>query len=152
MATSDWAPLVADVGAILRARTKDSNGNELGTFTANTRPTGDQVDELIETAITDIESEVGSVPDVLQDAARRVAALGTALLVELSFFPEQISTGRSPYDQLKELYDARFARLKTQIEDVNAGGEVGGGDSSEALLPEYSFPAICNPLGLGAQW
>jgi hypothetical protein len=149
MATSDWAPLVADVGAILRARTKDSNGNELGSFTANTRPTGDQVDELIETAITDIESEVGSVPDVLQDAARRVAAIGTALLVELSFFPEQITNGRSPYDRLKDLYDARFTRLKTQIDEVNSGSEVG---ASDALLPDYSFPDLCDPLGFATRW
>jgi hypothetical protein len=148
MATSDWAPLVADVGAILRARTKDSNGAELGTFTANTRPTGDQVDELIETAISDLESEVGSVPDKLQDAARRVAAIGTALLVELSFFPEQIANGRSPYDQLKELYDSRFTRLKAQIDEVNSGGEVG---ASDALLPEYSFPEL-NSLGWSVQW
>jgi hypothetical protein len=151
MATSDWAPLVADVGAILRARTKDSNGNEPGTFTTATRPTGDQVDELIETAISDIESEVGSVPDELQDAARRVAAIGTALLVELSFFPEQIATGRSPYDQLKELYDARFTRLKAQIDDVNAGGDVGGGSESEVPLPVYEFPVI-NSLGWSTQW
>jgi hypothetical protein len=148
MATSDWAPLVADVGAILRARTKDSNGNELGTFTANTRPTGDQVDELIETAMSDIESEVGSVPDVLQDAARRVAAIGTALLVELSYFPEQITNGRSPYDQLRELYDARFARLKIKIDEVNAGGEVGTADDA---LPDYSFPEF-NFLGFGTSW
>jgi hypothetical protein len=148
VATSDWAPLVADVGAILRARTKDSNGNELGTFTANTRPTGDQIDELIETAITDIESEVGSVPDVLQDAARRGAAIGTALLVELSYFPEQIANGRSPYDQLKELYDARFVRLKAQIDEVNSGGEVGTADDA---MPVYSFPEF-NYLGWSTSW
>jgi hypothetical protein len=151
MATSDWAPLVADVGAILRARTKDSNGNELGTFTANTRPTEDQVDDLIETAMSDIESDVGSVPDVLQDAARRVAAIGTALHVELSFFPEQIANGRSPYDQLKELYDERFARLKAQIDDVNAGGDVGGGSESDVPMPVYSFPEL-NSLGWSTQW
>ena len=35
MATSDWAPSVADVG-VLRARTKDRYGNELGTFNNDT--------------------------------------------------------------------------------------------------------------------
>jgi hypothetical protein len=85
---------------------------------------------------------------VLQDAARRVAAIGTALLVELSYFPEQTATGRSPYDQLKELYDARFARLKAQIDEVNAGGEVG---TSDDAMPVYSFPEI-NSLGWATQW
>jgi hypothetical protein len=149
MTTSDWAPSVADVGAVLRARTKDTNGNEIGTFNDDTRPTEDQVGELIDTAVSDIESEVGTVPDVLQDAARRVSAISSALLVELSFFPEQIATGRSPYDQLKELYDARFTRLKAQIDEVNSGGELG---TADALLPEYAFSDLCNPLGFSTQW
>jgi hypothetical protein len=148
MATSDWAPLVADVG-VLRARTKDRYGNELGTYTSETRPTADQVNQLIEMAVADIESEVGSVPDKLQDAARRVAAIGTAMLVELSFSPpDENDSGRSSYDRLKELYDERFARLKAQIADVNSGGEVG---TSDALLPEYSFPEL-NSLGWSTQW
>jgi hypothetical protein len=152
MLDPDWAPSPSDVGAVLRSRTKDTNGNELGTFTNDTRPTDSQVIELIETTVSDLSSDVGSVPDELQDAARRLSAIGAAMLVELSYFSEQIVTDRSPYDRLKELYDARFARLKAQIEDVNAGGEVGGGEEAEALLPAYSFPAVCNPLGLETRW
>jgi hypothetical protein len=148
----DWAPSPSDVGAVLRSRTKDTNGNELGTFTSDTRPTDGQVNELIETAVAGLSSDVGTVPDKLQDAARRLAAIGTAMLVELSFFSEQINTDRSPYDRLKDWYDERFARLKKQIEDVNAGGDVGGTDSNEDLLPVYSFPAVCNPLGLETRW
>jgi hypothetical protein len=152
MLDPDWAPSPSDVGAVLRSRTKDTNGNELGTFTSDTRPTDGQVNELIETAVADLSSDVGTVPDKLQDAARRLAAIGVAMLVELSFFPDQITNGRSPYAQLEALYEKRFARLKVQIEDVNAGGEVGGADSSEDLLPVYSFPAVCNPLGLATKW
>ena len=76
-----------------------------------------------------------------------MASIGTALLVELSFFPPEDSD-RSSYDRLKELYDERFARLSAQIEDVNSGGEVG---TADAPLPEYSFPEI-NSLGWSTQW
>ena len=36
-------PSVADVAALLRGRTKDSNGVEVGTFNDDTRPTSSQV-------------------------------------------------------------------------------------------------------------
>jgi hypothetical protein len=36
-------PSVLDVAALLRARTKDVNGVEVGTFTDDTRPTSSQV-------------------------------------------------------------------------------------------------------------
>lgn len=35
----DIAPSVLDVAALMRARTKDSNGIEVGTFNDDTRPT-----------------------------------------------------------------------------------------------------------------
>jgi hypothetical protein len=152
MLDPDWAPSPSDVGAVLRSRTKDTNGNELGTFTSDTRPTDSGVNDLIETAVADLASDVGTVPDELQDAARRLAAIGAAILVEQSYFQEQINTDRSPYRELVEWYDKRFARLKKQIEDVNAGGDVGGADSAENLLPVYAFPNVCNPLGLETQW
>jgi hypothetical protein len=44
----DIAPSVADVAALLRARTKDVNGEEIGTFNDDTRPTSAQVLTLIE--------------------------------------------------------------------------------------------------------
>jgi hypothetical protein len=37
--TIDIAPSVLDVAALLRARTKDSTGHEVGTFNDYTRPT-----------------------------------------------------------------------------------------------------------------
>lgn len=35
----DITPSVANVAALLRARTKDVNGDEIGTFNDDTRPT-----------------------------------------------------------------------------------------------------------------
>jgi len=118
-----WAPTVADVGALLRARTKDSSGNELGTFTADTRPTDTEVTELIAQAVDDVVGAIGQSPTIPPDTydnAAKVAAVGAAMLVELSFFPEQVATGRSPYAQLQTLYNTRLERLKLFIESEGA--------------------------------
>jgi hypothetical protein len=141
MAAPDWTPSVADVGAILRARTKDTNGSELGTFSSNTRPTAEGVQQLVATALSDVLVRTGPIPSALEDYARRVVALGGALLVELSYFPEQIQTGRSPYAQLRVWYDSALERLGLAVDDVNNGGEVGGDEDELAqLLPLFSFP------------
>jgi hypothetical protein len=145
----DWAPSAADVGAVLRSRTKDTNGNELGTFTAATRPTDDDVDALIATAVADVSAETGPVPDEIQDAARRVTALRAACLVELTFFPEQINNGRSPYEQLKVLADDAFKRLTVQVGELQDGGELGDTE----LLPVFDFPVDAGGfVGWASRW
>jgi hypothetical protein len=148
MPTSDWAPGVVNVGAILRARTKDRSQNEVGTFTADTRPTGDQVAVLIEQAVSDVVDVVGSdLPTPTWGSATYVAALSAAMQVELSYFPEQVGTGRSPYAQLKDLYDVRLERLRKAVIAERAGGnEV---DPSAALAPSYDFPMTGDPFIIG---
>lgn len=137
MPVSDWTPGLADVGAILRARTKDDVGNELGTFSATTRPTDVEVSALISQGVSDVAMVTGSdIPTSTWTDAKSVAALATALRVELSYFPEQINTGRSPYPQLKQLYDDMLKRLLTSIE--SAGGDVPA--SGAPMKPSYNFP------------
>ncbi len=152
MALADWMPSVADVGAILRARTKDTAGNELGTFTEATRPNGRQVASYVEAAAADVEAQMGAIPEALQAQARRLTSIGAALFVELAHYPEMINTGRSPYSQLKELYDERFGRLAEAVENVNEGGTVGD-DSTDTGSPSYFFPADLGGLvGWGSRW
>lgn len=144
MPTSDWAATVRSVGTILRARTVDANGNELGTFTADTRPTAEQVQELLDEAVGRLASEVGSDIDAKFWAqARSVAALDAALTVELTYWPEQVATGRSPYEQLKELHTERRAALVKAVseEGDDTDEEVGGAGS-----PSYGFPADAGGL------
>lgn len=149
MPISEWTPSVANVGEILRARTKDTNGNEVGTFTSSTRPTEAQVTGLITTANGDLASEVGTdIPEVTWDLARGVAALGAAMLAELSFFPEQVATGRSPYDQLAALYEARLKRLKKKV--AEEGGDVTDDESSPGA-PSYYFGDV-EIIGRGTPW
>lgn len=150
MANPDWTPLVADVGAILRARTKDTNGTELGTFTVNTRPTAVETQALINSALSDVLARTGPIPAALVDFARRVVTFGGALLVELSYYPEQIRSGRSPYPELKEWYDSALERLVLAVTDVNSGGDVGGDDTG-IPLPIYAFPTPYT-VGFETQW
>jgi hypothetical protein len=114
---------VAQVAAILRARTySDSNasntyeevvgGEELGTFNDKTRPTGDQVEELIDLAVADVSMRVAaSVPVSLEGPMQRVAALRAACEVERSYIPEQSEGAQSVYQTLRLTYEEEVEKL-----------------------------------------
>lgn len=133
------------VGSILRARTRDSNGNELGTFTSATRPTDKQVLRLIDTAVNDINLvlEGKDLPEAYWPVGHTLSSYRAACLVELSYFPEQITAGRSPYEQLKTLWDDGVAGLKAAL-----SLDVGPGGSATVPAPVGSFPALDVPLEL----
>lgn len=142
MATSDYTPDLAQVGALITARTKDANGNEPGTFTSATRPTNDQVTTLIGQAVDRLAGRIGdTIPPSLFGAATEVVALDVASRVELSFFPDQISAGRSPYQELKKLHDDAEAELLAAIaaRGASTGDENG---SSPTGFPHFGFPGI----------
>jgi hypothetical protein len=155
--SSDWTPDVARLGSLLRARTRDSVGNELGTFTPETRPTDAEAASLISDAVDDVASLIGTdIPPAVWDTAKYVSALGAALLVELSYFPEQTTNGNSPYDKLKTLYDERLKQLLKLVESDEAGGASsagGGGLPGAPLEPVASFPVyptgIYDPSAIG---
>lgn len=152
-----WAPTVEAVGALLRARTKTTDGVEAGTFTSTTRPTAEQVTELIQTATSDVLGAVEEHSVVISDgttvieeyaysAASGSAVVKAAMLVELSYFPEQVATGRSPYDQLKELYDQRLSHLRRLL-GAAADGSV------RVKPPVYFFPEKGpGSIGLDTRW
>ena len=122
-----YMPSVSDVGALLRARTKDTMGNELGTFTDATRPNTQQVISIIRTATSDVIALIGNdLPARFYGDAAALATIGAAMLVELSFFPEQVASGRSPYEQFKELYDSRLTALQTAIAADDDSSTTGG--------------------------
>lgn len=136
MPISDWMPGLEQVGALIRARTRNTLGVEVGTFTADTRPTDEEAHRVLVQACQDIVSEVGhNLPAPVWNIADSVGALGTALLIELSYYPEQINSGASPYIQLKELYDQRLANLKRQVR-LHGGDE----DPSAPPAPVSSYP------------
>lgn len=150
MPTSDYTPDVAEVGAILRARTQEKGtGNELGTFTDLTRPTAAQVTLLISDAVRDVSMAVGAtLPPASWGQAKTVTATRTAMLIELSYFPEQINIGRSPYLQLEKLFKDRLAALSLMVQDGN-DGTLG---SEASGVPSYAFPEGPGIIGYQTRW
>lgn len=158
--TQSFVPSVDDVGAILRTRTKDEFGAELGTFTADTRPTDQQALTLIGQAYDDV---IGVIDDDIPTTAWRDAssaiALRAAMLIELSFWPDQVPLGRSPYAQLKELYDGNkdtppyggvLGRLVIAVARETEEAATGE-QTSTPLEPVYDFGSA-GTVGLDTIW
>lgn len=149
-----YTPTVDQVGALLRARTKDDAGNELGTFTEDTRPTAVQVEELIRQAIDTIANKVGNkVPDQLIPETQRLVALRAAMLVEASYFPEQVATGRSIYPIYEKQWEAGYGTEKFTGTLIRAISEAkaqadGSLQAKDPGVPLYNFPASA---GIGSR-
>lgn len=157
MPVSDYTPTVDAVAAYLRARTKTVGGAEAGTFNPAASPTQDQTRPTAEQVTTTVQDYLGGLSPIIGadiDAtylplANRVAALGSALLVELTYFPEQVATGRSPYAQLKELYDELLANLYSAL--GIAQGEDDVVVPEDAGYPSYGgFPTTA--IGMENPW
>lgn len=133
-------PDVSDVGAFLRARTRTKYGTEAGTFTLDTRPTRGQVLALIGLAQSHVAGILGfgTLSDGLARMSRTAVALRAAMLVELSYFPEQVQSGRSPYEHLRDLYESEVERLKVAASDDDLDDGIGA--TADARLPRYSVP------------
>lgn len=105
-------PDVSEVAALLRARTKDSNGNELGTFNDSTRPTGTEAQVLIAQAAAEVAMRVGPAPPAdLLAVTRFAVALRAATLIESSYFPEQINAESSAYTTMRLGYEDLVRRV-----------------------------------------
>jgi len=116
-----------DVAALLRARTKDSNGDELGAWTDDTRPTRDEVQALIDQARGLVSARTGpTIPSPCQGGYEALVALQAAALVELSYFPEQVPPEQSPYTHLRELVNDQTQGVLDCIAG-NAGADGGTG-------------------------
>jgi hypothetical protein len=134
MSAPDYLPSTDDVATLLRARTKDDNGTELGKWTADTRPTDDEVARLIALAARELVP-----PDFAGPCTRSAQSAITyhaACLIELSYFPEQVRSDRSPYEELKALADAARSELDVCI---SSGAPDGGGAGGEGYA-YHSLP------------
>lgn len=121
-------PTIADVAALIRARTKDRNGNEIGTFNPDTRPTDDQVGDAIAHAVASVHQKVGAVGSACADIARLCAAYGAAAEIELSYFPEQQRTDRSPYDALIARWQELLEGVRSCVLGDLPGTDAGTGE------------------------
>src|SRR5262245_39978146 len=135
-------PTVEQVAVLIRARTKDSNGIEVGTFDGDTRPTSRQVEQVIDAS----EALVGmqlptpeNLPAALAPAVVQVVALEAACRIEKTYWPEQVQSERSAYAFLKVEYDEALAALKAAVEQ---GGTSGFGGQDISVVPVASWTSI----------
>jgi hypothetical protein len=145
-------PTTADVAAILRARTKDLTGVEVGDFTADTRPTHDEVQRLIGQAYAEVTGQSGSyLHPRCAGAATALIVIRAAMWVKLSYFPEQVRSDRSVYQELADQYTAGMPGLLTCVEG-NVPGAEGGDDGSVNLrfgmLDVHGQTSVRAPYGL----
>ena len=119
----DCLPSIDDVAALLRARTKDTNGNELGTFTDQTRPNAEQAQLQIDAAQALVLTRLpADIPARYGDAVAALVAYRAALRIEKSYFPEQIASARSAYEQLYQEYTDDLQALLDALADAGDGG------------------------------
>ena len=163
----DDYPTVQDVGDILRARTQDSDDDEVGTFTDDTRPTEGEVERMIVRAGSVVYSATGRLDDLacegsggIQEAAKHWVSLLASMLIELSYSPEQVRSDRSAYAFYKEMWDDEttgFTSLMDAVAECKAGEiepDVPGADASTAVPdPSWSFPVDAGGMvGWGTKW
>lgn len=131
-----WTPSVEDVALRLIARTLMSNGALANTFNSQTVPTDQQVELIITQQVSLLAPKLGDVSDSLMDSARALLALKSAIVIEESFFLEQVNTNLSPHEEMCK----EFAfSLKSYLEA--AMGEVPNGYCTAALSVGTLYPA-----------
>jgi hypothetical protein len=83
-------PSVDEVAALERTRTVTSEGDDLATFGADTRPSDAEVRVLIEQAVDEVLGRLPSnIDPYWYPAIRRVVSMRVAGLIEMSYFREQ---------------------------------------------------------------
>lgn len=128
-------PTVADVAQLERIRTIDlDSGDDVGTFTDNTRPTAGEVDGLIDVAMDDVVSAlpVSTFAPKHYRQVRRVITLGAAMMVEASYYEEQAPDRAGPVWQT--LYQNGLTQLQARIESDMAQNNLIGAMEPGAIL------------------
>lgn len=107
-------PTVQEVALLERTRTAGGGGGDEITFTDSTRPTASEVDALIDQALQAILIELpeGFGPE-FYDRARHMVALYTAILIEGSYFREQLDQGSVAL--WRDLLNTGMANLRAAV-------------------------------------
>lgn len=118
---SDTTPRVEHVARLLRTRTReDGGGRELGMFTDNTTPTRGAVQDLITEAGGIVDGELGDLDDDSPHLGkrRRAITLLAAVLIEDTYFSEQVEADRSPRGRYWALYERLIAAILQSPNDA----------------------------------
>jgi hypothetical protein len=120
-------PSLDNLGALLHVRTTipGTGGTELGTFTSVTRPTATEAQSLIDNAVNQVLLTTGpGVASSLWSQARTVVLYLAAMLVELSFYKNEIAKDISAYPMYETQYSLSLDGLMNSITDDTPGSAV----------------------------
>jgi hypothetical protein len=149
-ALSPYAPTVADIAAILRARAVELGGFRVDTFTDRTVPSAQQVQQLIGLYTPMVFATLGRLDDLrcanagdLRSAARVLAGQRVALEVEASYWPDEI-VDAAAVDVRRTLLADDLAALEPALTACRASGDESGdgGDSTSRSDPAWRFPPV----------
>jgi len=117
-----YRPYLTDIAAHLHARTQDSNNN-YGEFSADTKPTADHIEVLIDNAYAEVRMLVGDeIATRLWPAAKKAVILNTCMMIERSYYPEQAADrDSSAYELFREEYNTYIKTLIESVVDPSPG-------------------------------
>lgn len=147
MAAADHLPSVQDVADLVRARTRDDLGQEIGTFDETTRPTADSVGRLIASEASIVLLRTGpldalacpNAADVRKGAAN-VIAKRVAAIVEASYRPDEVAEGRTVADFYQGSQEDDLEALATAAATCAAWTPEPGDDENPAGAAVAYFP------------
>lgn len=135
-----WAPTLSGVARHVptrtRDRTKPGDDTLLGTFNANTTPTGDQVQDLIDDAVAGLEAVVGDIPNVAVAAPNLAAAMRTYVEWRVAADIEVAYPNRDADLQTADRLQARAQAAFTVVQEALAAI----GEGTVDVLPWWAFP------------
>lgn len=162
-APKSWYPTLREVAVHIRTRTVErTTNNFLGTFTDVTRPTDDEAWDAIDIAEADVLRHTGrlDLPAISTEGhrtARALIALRAAMIIERSFYPEQVGTNKSAYPGLERDWERQLPQLVEAIKEDLAGdiipGEGDGGDGGPvATDSDHVVPGGSRVLSKTGTW
>lgn len=124
-ATDDWRPTLDEIGARLSARTitgASSGGSRANTFNENTKPTGTQVDLLIDDAQAVVAAVVGvTMPAAVYELAKYAVICHVALGIERGYYPSKSDDADATYQNWVNSYMAAINALKDRVNQSDGG-------------------------------
>jgi hypothetical protein len=142
-----YLPTLADVAALVWARTRNDLGVQEGTFTAETRPTATHVTNLIANEASLVLLRTGNPEtldcadaDSIRTAIKTVVAKRVAAIVEASLRPDEVDAGRTVADFYEGSLEDDLEALDGAAAACRAAGA--GEVPSEVgdVAPAFSFP------------
>jgi hypothetical protein len=159
-----WFPSLREVAVHIRNRTVERSSNKfLGTFTNATRPSDEEAWEAIELALNDIIADTGRLDRVgitadSHRAVRSLAALRAAMIIERSYYGEQIGANKSPYPALERDWERRLPKIVDAIAEDLAGeieptpDDGSGGGANPTTDKDLVVPASGSVLTKSGVW